>query len=585
MAHDMGTNSAKQDACLPDERPGKDHPDDGYADRESLEERLRLASFSLDRAAEAIFWISPDAHFTYANDAACDLLGYNREELLAMTVVDVIPRFPATVWPRLWAAVRKCGRQNLQTKYRRKDSVALVLDVSLNFLEFEGRQYACAFARDVTERKRAHEQLRHYTTALEMANRNLEEYSFAALAASRAKSEFLANMSHEIRTPLTAIMGYSELLLCDPDASASPAHRAEALGTILRNGKHLLGLINDILDLSKIEAGRMEIERTACDPARLVDEVVRLMQVRADEKRLPLHVEYAGPIPQTIHTDPLRLRQILINLVGNAIKFTDAGYVRISLRMADPTPAGGTMQFDVVDTGIGMSPEQIATLFQPFVQADRSTARTRGGTGLGLAICHRLAERLGGTVSLRSAPGQGTVFCLTVDVGSLSGIPMVQPSARARQREAAASPPRPAGSCRLPAGCRILLAEDCPDNQRLLGLLLRKAGAEVSIAGDGEAAVDDALRFLHSGRPYDVVLMDMDMPRLNGYQAARRLRLEGYRNPIVALTAHAMAGEREKCLEAGCDDYLTKPVDRGTLINTVARHCLAIAASKPAAGA
>jgi signal transduction histidine kinase/HPt (histidine-containing phosphotransfer) domain-containing protein len=397
--------------------------------------------------------------------------------------------------------------------------------------------------------------------------RELTEARNAALAAAEAKAEFLANMSHEIRTPMTAILGYLKLL-ARPDATES--ERESYRATIQRNGEHLLRILNDILDLSKIEAGKMTVERTACSPFELVDEVAALMRPRAVEKGLLFAVETAGPVPERIRADPTRVRQILVNLVSNAIKFTEAGEVRLRLGMADPAGAGPPMlRFDVVDTGIGLSAEAVAGLFAPFTQADASMTRRFGGTGLGLAISRRLARMLGGDIAVRSAPGVGSVFSLTIETGALDGVPMLDRPPPSARIEAARAPDPEATR---PLRARVLLAEDTPDSQQLLAYHLRRAGAEVEIVGDGAAACERALAAAASGTPFDVVLMDMQMPVLDGEQATIRLRRAGYAGAIVALTAHAMESERERCLRAGCDGFASKPIEPEALIAEVRRH-------------
>jgi len=415
----------------------------------------------------------------------------------------------------------------------------------------------------IAERQRAEQELKSHASALEQANRSLEEYSFAALAATRAKSEFLANMSHEIRTPITAILGYTEMLL---EQVLTPEGQ-EALAVIARNGQHLLAVINDILDISKVEAGQLTVDRTACSLPELLEQVKSSMDVRAEGKGLQLGIEYAGPVPQTILTDPTRLRQILMNLVGNAVKFTEAGSVRIVV-----SPAGEgkpELWIDVIDTGIGMTAEQLARAFQAFSQADASTTRRFGGTGLGLAISKRLAELLGGDVTiLRSRPGAGSHVRLSLPAASLEETATASGPAPAGPRPA--NPPAPSPFYAPLPDCRILLVEDGPDNQRLISLILRKAGAQVVVAENGEAAVEAALSARARGEPFDLVLMDIQMPVMDGYQATALLRQNGYQGPIVALTAHAMAGERERCLDAGCDEYLSKPIGRAQLLATVA---------------
>ena len=395
------------------------------------------------------------------------------------------------------------------------------------------------------------------------AKSEVERRFAAADAANRAKSEFLANMSHEIRTPMTAIQGYADLLL---DSELTVSDRLSHVQTIRRNSDHLLSILNDVLDLSKIEAGKMTVESVDCSPAQILVDVASLMRVRATDKGIGLDLEYQTPIPTLIKSDPTRLRQILLNLVGNAIKFTSSGGVRVLVRCSDP--ASGRLTFEVADTGLGMTREQLSRLFQPFTQADSSTTRRFGGTGLGLVICQRLAAMLSGEIVVESLQSRGTSFTLSIETGSLKGVPMI---ADLREAGLAASP---AGATieRATVSGAVLLAEDGLDNQLLIATHLRKAGLRVTIVENGRLAVDQAMAALGAGTPFDVILMDMQMPELDGYGATAQLRNRGYSGPIVALTAHAMAGDRDRCLAAGCDDYLTKPIDRSKLIATVARH-------------
>ena len=394
----------------------------------------------------------------------------------------------------------------------------------------------------------------------------------AAEAANRAKSQFLANMSHEIRTPMTAILGYLELIVqncprtCSNGQNDVPAYSA----IVLQNAHLLLQIINDILDLSKIEAGKFEIERVVCAPHQILSDVVELLKVRAESKGLGLSLDYQGPIPEAIQTDPVRLRQVLINLVGNALKFTEVGEVRIRTRLRGYPGDLPQLEIQVQDTGIGMSPEQVERLFRPFSQVDTSASRRFGGTGLGLMLSRRLAELLGGDVTVQSARGQGSSFTFTLAVGPLVGATFVEGGRLATLPPAAAV--RPVALDDVPLACRVLLVEDGPDNQRLLAFLLRKAGAEVVVASNGQAGIAEALASRQTGRPFEVILMDMQMPILDGYQATRRLRQQGWTGAILALTAHAMKEDRQGCLDAGCDEYLTKPIDRRLLLETVARH-------------
>ena len=414
------------------------------------------------------------------------------------------------------------------------------------------------------------QQLKEYTAALEEQRVALEQFYELAESATRAKSEFLANMSHEIRTPLTAILGYAELVSdgCLRECSFGKQKMGEFVGTVVRNGEHLLELVNDILDLSRIEAGKLEIETSRCSLAEVVDDVMSLMSVRAEAKNLSLEAEYVGRVPKYIQSDPTRLRQILINLLGNAIKFTDSGSVHLAVRLIGSPKSPSHLSFDVSDTGIGITEEQKPMLFEPFSQADSSTVREFGGTGLGLAISRQLARMLGGDITFTSTPGKGSAFCLTLGAGPLEGVPLLEYPVEENvdvEEEKLASP-----QARL--DCRVLLAEDCPDNQRLISLILAKAGAEVTVAENGQIAYDQALAARDQGMPFEVILMDMQMPVMDGLTTTRKLREKGYTGTIIALTANAMLGDDEKCREAGCDAYLSKPIDRARFLPTIAEY-------------
>ncbi len=421
-----------------------------------------------------------------------------------------------------------------------------------------------AVYRDITNKKCVEEELQHAKDAAE--------------AASRAKSEFLANMSHEIRTPMTAIVGYADIML-EPDQTLS--ERQESLQVIRRNGRHLMDLINDILDLSKIESGQMSVEEITCDLPQVIADVLSMTRSRANEKGLDFKMIFEGAIPKCITTDPLRLKQILVNLLGNAIKFTPGGEVRHKIR-CDKENGSGTLRCTVSDTGIGMTPEHLARLFTPFTQADESTTRRFGGTGLGLTISRRLAKMLGGDIAVSSEPGRGSVFSLSVHAGALDAagmLPELCESMLPRQviDETARN---------IKLNCRVLLAEDGRDNQRLICAHLRSAGAEVMVVENGRAAVEMILL-----EQFDVILMDMQMPELDGYGAASEIRKLGLDVPIIALTAHAMADDRAKCINSGCSDYLSKPISKDHLVSTIHRnlghavgetHSVAACAVKPA---
>lgn len=399
----------------------------------------------------------------------------------------------------------------------------------------------------------------------------------AAFAANRTKTAFLANISHELRTPMTAILGYGELL-GDGVAGRSELS-AEACDAIRRNAEHMVTIVNDLLDMAKLEAGKLAIELVPCAPLPLVDEVLALLRRKAELRTVQLELVLASPVPARVHTDPLRLRQVLVNLVDNAIKFSRGGTVRVELGCRDG--ASPQLVVAVVDQGVGMAPEVVQRLFQPFEQADVSTTRRFGGTGLGLAISRQLVHLLGGVVEVESTPGQGSRFTVCLPTGSIDGVERVpqwpQPAARSASADgvvggeveaARIAVAANAAATAAPAltGVRVLLVEDGLDNQKLIGRILGKAGCEVALADNGQLGVERATA---AGALFDVVLMDLQMPVMDGISATRELRRRGVRTPIVALTANAMVSDREQCLAAGCDEFLTKPIDRKRLLQTL----------------
>ena len=438
------------------------------------------------------------------------------------------------------------------------------VELSVVPVHYGGQLRFSAFIRDITDRRRS-EQAAVAATA-------------AAISADRAKSEFLAKMSHEIRTPLNGILGFARLLL--DDQQITQQERDEYLHTIHASGTSLLTLVNDILDLSKIEAGYLEVDRVACSPGQLIAEVTSLLRVKALEKGIRLEARCTGGVHSLIETDPARLRQLLMNLIGNAVKFTERGLVDVTARFVQ-LEEGVRFRIEVRDTGPGIPADCLESIFDPFVQVDGSATRKHNGTGLGLAISRKIAIALGGRLTVVSQTEVGSVFTAEIDPGSqhvtASGDLLPVELARAKRPQLDwIKTQRLSGS--------ILLVEDGDTNRKLISHLVRRIGVEVVEAENGQVAIEKA-----TARSFDLILMDMQMPVMDGYTATRRLRQLGVTTPIVALTAHAMKGDEEKCRAAGCSGYLSKPIDFEDLIGMIRQNldtdaqCDANESSPPAA--
>jgi len=387
---------------------------------------------------------------------------------------------------------------------------------------------------------------------------SLKESEERAEQASKEKSMFLANMSHEIRTPMNAIVGFSDLLT-DEDLTEEQSEKVEI---IRQAGKILLSLINDILDFSKVEAGKLEIDVIDCSLGRLLNSIESMMSLKAREKGIEFKIFDTGDLCDHIRTDPDRLNQCLVNLVNNAIKFTEEGYVHLKLSLENRQETS-FVKFDVGDTGIGISKENQQKIFDSFTQADSGTSRRHGGTGLGLAITKQLAGLLGGELTLKSEEGQGSIFTLTIP----AGVEVEREEALNRNSAKTLWDDRSGKQGPSTFSGRILVAEDVKTNQILMKSLLDKLGLEVVIAEDGNEAVE---RTLHE--EFDLIFMDIQMPNMNGYEATQKLRDKGVLTPIVALTASAMKGDEQKCIKAGCNDYMSKPIDRRELTEKIGKY-------------
>ena len=545
------------------------------ARREALEESLReqaAARAAADRlskhkqaALEAAGIVAiTDAKGTilHVNENFCRISGYSAVELLGQNHRLLNSgHHPKSFFTEMFSTIASGRPWRAEVCNRGKNGKLYWVDTAIVPMVGEGgkiEQYL-ALRIDITANV-------ENTRALERQRAELAEARERADAASRAKSEFLANMSHEIRTPLTAILGYADMLREEGDLSAAPPARLQTLDTIRSAGQHLLTVINDILDLSKIEAGRMTVESVEASVAGLMAEVASLVRPRAAGKGVELHVGLETAVPEKIHCDPTRLRQVMMNLAGNAAKFTEQGRIDLTARV-DHGPNGDRLVIAVEDTGVGLTLEQAGQLFAAFAQADTKVTRRFGGTGLGLVISRRLAELMGGTVRLvRSEEGKGSRFEAEIPLLPVEGSAMLEQLEKvmvpAIKLEAAVA-------VRLSG--RILLAEDGKDNQRLISWHLTNAGATVVVVDDGQQALDKLDAASSAGEPFDLLVTDMQMPVMDGYSLARQLRGRGSDLPVIALTAHAMAEDRAKCLEAGCDDYATKPIDKLALLGVCAK--------------
>ncbi|MGA2062944.1 MAG: response regulator, partial [Thermoguttaceae bacterium] len=497
----------------------------------------------------------------------CSLLASG---LLAVNLQRAVSK-PILALARTAVEITTAGDYSIRVRKQSRDELGTLYDAFNKMLEqVENSEKQLLAAQNVLEEKVLERttQLRNEITEKERAQAELERAKDAAESATHSKSEFLANMSHEIRTPITAILGFVEVLLEEQQGDWGK----EELATIQRNGEHLLAIINDILDISKIEARRMSVECIPCSPLQMIADVNSLMHVRASAKGLALRVEFHTSIPESIQTDPTRVRQILLNLIGNAIKFTEIGEIKLVVSfLPGDRPM---MQYDVIDMGVGITENDSQNLFQQFSQAESSTTRRFGGTGLGLVISKRLAEMLGGDVILvKSQPGIGSHFRVTIATGSVEGDHMLEmPNLLTLQENVRYGTIGQKVTPAIWLSGSILLAEDGPDNQRLISHILTKAGAEVTIVDNGKKVFDSAKAAAKAGHPFDLILMDMQMPVMDGYEATMALREEGYTGWIVALTAHAMASDRQKCLNAGCNDYATKPIQRQEFFATLAKY-------------
>ena len=522
------------------------------ADLAAANEALRLAQFAFDRTADAAFWVGPAAEFLYVNDAACKTLGYSREELLSMTLHDVNTLCTEDAWGEQWAMLKEHGASSCEAAHCTRDDRLFPVDLALNYLSYEGKEYICIFARDITERKRAEDSLRQTKDELELRvqerTAELEKAKEAAEGANHAKSQFLANMSHEIRTPMNGVLGMTELLM---NTSLNDKQRRFA-DTVRRSGESLLSIINDILDFSKIEAGKLELEYTDFDLRETVEEVVELFAERAHSKQLELACEVHDAVPTALKGDPHRLRQIFTNLLGNAIKFTEQGEVVVTVTVVEDTRQQAVLCFLVRDTGVGLTPEVMPNIFASFSQADGSTTRKYGGTGLGLTISKQLVELMGGEIGVESELGRGSTFWWT-----------------ARLEKQTSQTPAVLKTTNTLQGLRLLIVDDNATNREILHNQVTSWGMSNDSAEGGPQALQLLYKAAARHEPYDIAILDMLMPEMDGIQLARAIKadpaLAGVQ--LVMLTSVCQYGDMEAARQAGIEVYLSKPVRQSELYN------------------
>jgi len=628
-----------------------------------VEEKLRLAQTSVEQASDAVSWLDSRGRIVYVNEAACRSLGCSREDLLSLSITDIVPDLSPEGWVAAWEKVKLSGSMTFETQHRTRQGQIFPVEVSATYVEFDGNEYYFRFARDITQRKQIEKELREseaYVTALldampagvvvidaethritdtnsfalnlmgrkreevigqtchgyicpadtgrcpitdlhqkvdhservllkadgtrvpilksvmplvrqgrtylveafgdltdhKRTQADLEKAKEAAVAADRAKTAFLANMSHEIRTPMNAVLGYSQLMLRDPSLSGDAKKN---LNIINRSGEHLLGLIDDILVMSKIEAGRMDLKPVSFDMATLVTDLVAMFRLRAEAKGLKLEVRLDGEAERRIVADQGKIREVLINLLGNALKFTEAGWIKVRAAVAQRPDGQTGLSIQVEDTGVGISPTEQSKLFRPFVQT-QSGVETQSGTGLGLAICREYVRLMGGEITVWSQANWGSIFQFEIPV---------------REDVVSRTPSKPApgrvlGLASGQPAARLLIVDDQSHARGWLKELLKSIGFEVREADRGEVAI----RVCREWKP-QLILMDMQMPGMNGMDASRAIKAESNGKPpvIVALTASATDEARDTVMNGGgVDDYLTKPCREGELLEKLRVH-------------
>ena len=514
----------------------------GYGASFFTEENFRTITESMQ---DAIIIVNEKEQISLVNSAACMMFGYTNDEMLAGKLHDlIVPERYLNSFIKGYQAFVTTGKglvvgRTIEIEAVRKNGRLFPVEVSISATELDGRWHAIGIIRDISERRDA--------------ERKIIEASEAAQNASRTKSEFLANMSHEIRTPLNSILGTTDLM-AETDMNAEQKKHIELMRS---SGRSLLTLVNNILDISRIEAGRVVLESIPFNIRDTFSKVIDTFVLRAEKKNLKLSCEIADDVPVYLRGDPNRLMQIIINLLGNSIKFTESGTIRVLVGNSDISKDKVVIKFDVVDSGIGIPPAKLESIFNSFTQADTSITRKFGGTGLGLTISKELVHLMNGEISVASQPGRGSTFSFTAVFDILHDNENESPAEKENL------------PVELRKNLKILLVDDSPDNRFLIKAFLKKESCIIHEATNGTEAVENFNR-----EKWDVILMDMQMPVMDGYAATRKIReIESEKQleptPVVALTAHSINTEIKKCLDAGCDVHLAKPVSKNALISLI----------------
>ena len=515
-----------------------------------LKEAAQYNQAVLDNMADAMITIDANGLIESTNIMACVMFGYTPEELIGHNISMLMPEPHHSQHDSYLQEFRRTQKNRIigaprELEGRRKNASIFAISLTVTQIALAGKTTFIGMISDITQRKENEAHLRDAKEAAEVAN--------------KAKSEFLASMSHEIRTPINGVLGLAQLL----DETPLDAEQHQLVKTIIASGNSLMTVLNDILDFSKMEAGKMDIELSPFEPRQLVHDIMDVMNVQAKQKGIRLTLQCAKEIPLFICSDAARIRQILFNLIGNALKFTQHGSVNISLHIVQQH-----LRFDIQDTGVGIALEKQPVLFQMFTQENTSTSRTFGGTGLGLAIAKRLAGLLGGEIGFESEKNVGSLFWVSLPLVA------VDPSLAFEEKLAPASPRQKLAN--EFANCRVLLVEDNDVNRMVAGGMLKSLGMAYDVALNGIEAVEKVL-----SSTYNLVLMDCEMPEMDGYQSTQEIRAheqsrrsaESYRPiPIIALTANAMSHDRQRCMESGMNGFIVKPLKIDVLHAVISEH-------------